>query len=95
MCLTRKKTVQLFSISQLDINIALGVKKKQEPREIVPAEYDDRLSLFSEEGSNILLPHRKYDHQINLKEGKESLFSPLYGMGREELLMMKSTLQNT
>lgn len=89
MCLTWKKTVQLCSVSLHDINIALGVKKKQDPREIVPAEYQDLQSLFSETGGNTLPLHRKYYYQINLKQGNEPLFGPLYGMGREQLLVMK------
>lgn len=78
MSLTRKKMVQLFSVSLHKINIALGEKKKRNPKEIVYTEYHELLSLFSETGRNTLLPNRKYYFQIDLKEGKEPSFGPLY-----------------
>lgn len=74
LCLTRKKMVQLFSVSLHAIKSTLGVKEKRDLREIVIVEYHDLLSLFSETRRKNLPPHRKYHLQINLKEGKNPLF---------------------
>lgn len=56
-------------------------------------EYHFLLSMFSKIGSKTLHPYRKYNHQINLKEGKEPPFGSPNGMGREELHVMKKNLE--
>ncbi|KAH0605315.1 uncharacterized protein H6S33_004537 [Morchella sextelata] len=39
-------------------------------------------------------PRRPYDHKIPLKEAKEPPFGPLYGMSREELIVLKQYIQD-
>lgn len=94
--LARKEGIQIFSVSLKDINDALAINKKTtpDPSTIVPSEYHQYLPLFSEEGSNKLPPRRKYDHKIELKVGAAPPFGPLYGMGREELMVMKEYLES-
>ena len=46
-------------------------------------------SVFSPKLANKLLLYRPYDYEIKLKEGKEPLFGPLYGMSRDELQALK------
>jgi hypothetical protein len=54
----------------------------------LPSVYEDLKDVFSKAASNILPPHRKYDHQIELEEGvnESSLgYSPLRHQSLEEL----------
>ena len=57
----------------------------------IPKEYKGYLDLFKKiEKDNIaLLPHQPWDHEINLVEGKEVLFGPIYQMLEEELKTLK------
>ena len=57
----------------------------------IPKEYKGYLDLFRKmEKDNIaLLPHRSWDHEINLVEGKEVLFGPIYQMLEEELKTLR------
>jgi len=57
----------------------------------IPKEYKGYLDLFKKiEKDNIaLLPHQPWDHEINLVEGKEVLFGPIYQMLKEELKTLK------
>ncbi|KAH0613403.1 uncharacterized protein H6S33_005289 [Morchella sextelata] len=49
---------------------------------------------MDEEFANEMPPHRPYDHKIPLKEGKEPPFGPLYGMSREELIVLKQYIRD-
>ena len=54
------------------------------------AQYKDLKDVFSKAASDILPPHRSYDHQIELEASKESLgFSLLHQQFTEELLATK------
>jgi hypothetical protein len=55
----------------------------------VPSQYHEFLDVFSKQESDILPPHRAYDHKIEL-EGPNTLgFSPLYKMNETELRTVK------
>jgi transposase InsO family protein len=60
----------------------------------VPDKYKDYAHVFSKAESNILPPHRPYDHKIQLEaDGASSLrYSPLYKMSAEELETVKEYL---
>ena len=48
---------------------------------VLPKDYKDFADVFSKEASNVLPPHRSYDHkiQIDVPKALESLgYSPLY-----------------
>ena len=63
-----------------------------DPREKLPKEYHEFLSVFSRQEADKLPPHRLYDHKIQLKEGSEPSFGPLYDMSREELQVLRKEL---
>jgi hypothetical protein len=60
----------------------------------VPDKYKDYAHIFSKAESNILPPHRPYDHKIQLEaDGASSLhYSPLYKISAEELETVKKYL---
>ena len=74
------KNMEIFSISIHDIEKALAPKSTTDPAKKLPTEYHDFLDVFSRADSDILLPHRPYDHKIPLMEEKTPPWGPLYSM---------------
>jgi hypothetical protein len=60
----------------------------------IPDKYADYTHVFSKAESDILPPHRPYDHKIHLEaDGEKALkYSPLYKMSLEELETVKEYL---
>lgn len=90
-----QKTV-IFTTSIHDINKALEPKVRttlEEIRTALPAELQEFAYIFEDTEGTQLPPHRPHlDHEINLEEGKAAPWGPLYGMSREELLVLRKTL---
>ena len=94
--------VQVFAASMADINKALREKKRTDPRTKLPDWIDQNkyLKLFDYEEGSRLPPHRSgVDHKIELekdKDGKipEAPWGPLYNMSRDELLVLRKTLND-
>ena len=63
-------------------------------RELVPTEYHWYLPLFKKTVSEILPPHRSYDHKIPLKEVFSPPSGPLYSLSRSELQALREWLQD-
>jgi hypothetical protein len=76
-----------------DIEKALAPKVIIGPSERLPKEYHEFLEVFSKKEADKLPPHRSYDHKIQLKEGAEPPFGPLYDMSRGELLVLREYLE--
>jgi predicted aspartyl protease len=80
---------ELFSTSLYEIDRILGSRQEVEDRDQeepqVPDAYKEFLDVFSKEASDILPPHRTYDHQIHLGQPNTLGFSPLYKMTTLEL----------
>jgi hypothetical protein len=76
-----------------DIEKALAPKVTVDPREKLPKEYHEFLDVFSKKEADKLPPHRPYDHKIQLKEGAEPPFGPMYDMSRGELLVLREYLE--
>jgi hypothetical protein len=51
----------------------------------VPDKYSAFYEVFSKKKANTLPPHRPYDHQIILQEGKKPPFGPIYSLSQVEL----------
>ena len=64
------KGAQVFAVSMRDIQYQAEKEARAETdlKSVVPQEYHDFLDVFSKKDSNILPPHRKYDHKIYLEE---------------------------
>lgn len=94
----RTESVQIFAASLADIEKALAPKKHSDPRKKLPKHYHDFLPLFDRRSADKLPPSRPgVDHEITLETdeaGKEKSppWGPLYGMSREELILLRRTL---
>ncbi|KAJ6436050.1 hypothetical protein O9K51_11425 [Purpureocillium lavendulum] len=88
----------VYSVSLADIDKALRPKQKGDPNKLLPSQYRDALESFSRELADKLPPNRAgVDHTIELEmdeNGNEKPvpWGPLYGMSREELLVLRKTL---
>ena len=63
-----------------DIKKALRVKEYVDPLPLLPKEYHEFADIFSRGDSDILLPHRPYDHRVLVKEDAKLPFSRLYSI---------------
>jgi hypothetical protein len=91
-------SIQVFSASMADINKALAIRPKRDPKALLPKQYHEFLDVFDSTEADKLPPLRGdgVDHKIELetKDGKtpEVPWGPLYNMSREELLVLRKTL---
>lgn len=99
------RKAQVFAVTVADISKALEVKKKttdQEIRDTLPGQLQEFLPLFQDcdDQGKGLAPHRPgLDTEIKLKRDdqgheEEVPLGPLYGMSREELLVLRKTLSD-
>lgn len=91
--LVSKADHNLMSASIEDITEALRDKPFVDPAEKLPKIYHKFLPVFSKDEADKLPPHRPSDHRILLKPGSEPPWGPLYGMSREELLVLKKYIK--
>lgn len=104
--LAKRPEVEIFTLSINAINHAV---KKYSDRDIIitpkgkspidllsklPSEYHSYTDVFSVSESNKLPPHRNYDYAINLEPGTKPDHGRLYGMSRDELLVLKKYLED-
>ena len=97
----RKKAAgaQVFAASMADINKALQTKSKTDPKLKLPERYHQFLDVFDRSQAEKLPPVRGkgVDHAIDRTlndNGKpeDVPWGPLYGMSRDELLVLRKTL---
>ena len=61
-----------------------------EPLEGVMWQYRDYHSLFDSQYSNEQPPHRSFDHTIDMVEGKEPPWGPIYALSEKELEVLRT-----
>ena len=59
----------------------------------IPPELDEYRDLFDNDSAAMLPEHRSTDHAIQLKDGKEPPFGPLYNLSQRELEVLREYLQ--
>jgi hypothetical protein len=84
-----RRNCQLFTVTIKDINRYLQNASPPEPRDLLPEELKNYADVFSPKKAEKLPPHRNYDHNIRLQEGKTPPFGPLYPISRNELIALK------
>ena len=92
------QATQIYSITLHDIQKALQRKVYADPRKLAPEWLWPVIDAFDRKKAQKLPEHRKgKDHEINLErdqDGKEKEVPamPLYGMSKEQLLVLRKTL---
>ena len=91
----RRRRYQMFTVTIEDIDRYLASPDSSEPpnlEALLPDEIKDFQDVFSPKEADKLPPHRPYDHDIRLLEGKAPPFGPLYPMSRDELIALREWL---
>lgn len=91
----------VFAVSLSDIEKALEVRKHVDPRQLLPEEFHPWLDVFDRRLAEALPPLRgpEVDHRIELEKDdhgkeKELPWGPMYSMGRDQLLVLRKTLDD-
>lgn len=90
--------LRIGKVTMADIDKALRSKPLVDPKTKLPKQYWQYLDVFSQQLADVLPAHRPgIDHKIPLQRdqnGNEEPppYGPLYGMNREELLVLRKTL---
>jgi hypothetical protein len=61
--------------------------------ERIPWQYRDFQTIYNGETANALPPHRSYDHAIDLKDGEQPPWGPIYALSEKELSVLKDYLK--
>ena len=72
-------------IEEKEDNSVMYESQDLELEKIIPSHYHDLLDVFSKSDSNLLPPHRPYDHKIELENLQHLSAGPLYPMSSEKL----------
>jgi len=59
----------------------------------IPWQYRDYKSLYNGEISNVLPPHRSFDHAIDIQAGKEPPWGPIHPLSKKELSVLKEFIK--
>ena len=62
-------------------------------QQVVPPQYQDLLAAFSKTKADTLPPHRPYDLSIDLEDGKNPPFGPLYSLSELELKTLSEWIE--
>ena len=92
--LAKKPEAQIFAAIMEDIKKALRVKEYVDPLPLLPKEYHEFADVFSRGDSDVLPPHRPYDHRVPVQEDAKLPFSRLYSMSQNELEVLKKYLDD-
>ena len=76
-------------ISAVDLTAKVGIDISDR----IPTEYHEYLSVFNRDAADALPPHRSFDHAIDLKEGEEPPWGPIYALSPTELKALKEYLE--
>lgn len=74
------------------VNIAGAKADTGDLTKLVPQVYHEYLSVFDSKNADRLPPHRKWDHAIDLEEGKEPPWGPIYALSELELSALREYL---
>lgn len=94
-----RSQAQIFSMATEDLQNYLDDSELSPEQEVaklkisIPAKYHHLLPLFSKINADKLPPHRYIDHAIDLIEGSQPTFGPLYNMSELELKAVYKYLQ--
>jgi hypothetical protein len=84
--LVEEETVWIESLT------AIKASNENELKSMVPEEYYKFMNLFREPLAQELPPHRTFDHQIRIKNGKEVPFDLIYHLSENELGTLREYL---
>jgi transposase InsO family protein len=95
----KRKGNEFFTTSIYEVDRILQERYEEEDpdttrlvAERLPKQYQYLKEVFSKRESNVLPPHRYYDHKIQLEAPLPDAYSPLYRQSTEELKVLREYL---
>ena len=79
---------------RFDENLGGQINVEVELLKDVPWQYRDYQSVFNGQYSDELPPHRSFDHAIDMVEGKEPPWGPIYTLSEKELEVLRTYLDD-
>ena len=76
---------QVFVLNCQDTKLCASKTEHSVDLSCIPEEYHKFADVFSKAKANTLASHRPYNLKINLEEGSNPLFGPIYSMSPSEL----------
>ena len=73
-----------------ELHVELDVPEDQLKN--IPWQYRDYQSVFNGQYADELPPHRSFDHAIDMVEGKEPPWGPIYALSEKELEVLREYL---
>ena len=72
---------------------AAPISEKVKTSSGIPSQYQDYQDVFEKKNADILPEHRPYDCSIDLKEGTQPPFGPIYSLSQDELAELKTYIE--
>ena len=86
------KSILDYPVSQIGYIGLVSFNEEGEPdigwKKLVPKKYQEFSKVFSPEAVAELPPHREFDHAIDIKEGEQPPWGPIYPMSEKELRVL-------
>ena len=92
MSMHARRGLTVYQVTLEQVENALK-EKTEDPAVKLPVELKDYRDVFSPKEAEKLPPHRPYDHNIKLEDGKIPPWGPLYPMSRVQLATLKEWLE--
>jgi len=83
---------QVFVLNCQDTKLHASKTEHSVDLSCIPEEYRKFADVFSEAKASMLALHRPYNLSINLEEGSNPLFGPIYSMSPSELQSLREFL---
>ena len=77
-----------------DENVGGQINVEVELLKNVTWQYRDYQSVFNGQYSDELPPHRSFNHAMDVVEGKEPPWEPIYALSEKELEVLRTYLDN-
>ena len=83
-----QECISVLGTLRFDENLGGQINVEVEPLKDVPWQYQDYQSVFNGQYSDELPPHRSFDHAIDMVEGKEPPWGPIYALSVKKLVVL-------
>jgi len=83
---------QIFVLNCQDTKLRARKTEHSVDLSCIPEEYHEFADVFSKAKADMLALHRPYDLKINLAEGSNPLFGPIYSMSPSKLQSLREFL---
>ena len=81
--------VYVMHVKHIPESIIMSSEESKPDESIMPKAYDEFKDVFSEENANIFPKHGEHDHAIDLIDGRQPPYGPIYNLSETELTTLR------